>query len=155
VKDFEGKLHGYLRDRVAGRIGVHVDGATPERVLEAARPIFDKVEGEHEARALDRVGDRGVAGIDAVVAALNERRVEVLMLDEQFSGVSGVECSECGLLATAGSSCPADGAAMAELDDLTDATIELAVQQSAEVLAIHHHREALDAHGGAAALLRF
>jgi peptide chain release factor subunit 1 len=155
VKDFEGRLHGYLRDRVAGRIGVHVDGATPQRVLEAARPVFQKVEREHEAKVLERVWERGVTGIEDVVAALNERRVEVLLLDEQFSGVSGVQCTECGLLATEGDSCPADGAAMTELEDLTDAAIELAVQQAAEVLAVHHDREALDQQGGAAALLRF
>ena len=155
VKDFEGKLHGYLRDRVAGRIGVNVDGATPQRVLDAARPVFEKVEREHEAKALDRVWERGVTGIEDVVAALNERRVEVLLLDEQFSGVSGVQCTECGLLASEGDSCPADGASMTELEDLTDAAIELAVQQAAEVLAVHHDREALDQHGGAAALLRF
>ena len=155
VTDFEGKLHGYLKDRVAGHIGVDVDAATPESVLEAARPVFDQVEREHEARMLERVGERGVAGIDAVVDALNERRVEVLLLDEQFSGVAGAQCAECGLLATQGSTCPADGAEMIQLDELTDAAIELAVQQSAEILAVHHDREALDQYGGAAALLRF
>jgi peptide subunit release factor 1 (eRF1) len=155
VTDFEGKLHGYLKDRVAGHIGVDVDAATPESVLEAAGPVFDEVEREHEARMLERAGERGVAGIDAVVEALNERRVEVLLLDEQFSGVAGAQCLECGLLATAGSTCPADGAEMIQLEELTDAAIELAVQQSAEVLAVHHDREALDQHGGAVALLRF
>jgi peptide chain release factor subunit 1 len=155
VTDFEGKLHGYLKDRVAGHIGVDVDAATPESVLEAARPVFDEVEREHEARMLERAGERGVAGIDAVVEALNERRVEVLLLDEQFSGVAGAQCLECGLLATEGSTCPADGAEMIQLEELTDAAIELAVQQSAEVLAVHHDREALDQHGGAVALLRF
>jgi hypothetical protein len=44
---------------------------------------------------------------------------------------------------------------MIELDDLTDAAIELAVQQSAEVVAVRHHAEALTDVGGAAALLRF
>jgi peptide chain release factor subunit 1 len=155
VTDFEGKLHGYLKDRVAGHIGVDVDAATPESVLLAARPVFDEVEREHEARLLERLGERGVAGIDAVVEVLNERRVEVLLLDEQFSGVAGAQCMECGLLATQGKICPADGAEMIHLDELTDAAIELAVQQSAEILAVHHDREALDQHGGAAALLRF
>jgi peptide subunit release factor 1 (eRF1) len=124
-------------------------------VLEAARPVFVQVEREHEARMLERVGERGVAGIDAVVEALNERRVEVLLLDEQFSGVAGAQCAECGLLATQGSTCPADGAEMIQLEELTDAAIELAVQQSAELLAVHHDREALAQYGGAAALLRF
>ncbi len=104
---------------------------------------------------LERVGERGVTGIEAVVGALNERRVEVLLLDEQFSGVAGAQCAECGLLATEGGTCPADGGEMIELEELTDAAIELAVQQSAEVLAVHHDREWLDGRGGAAALLRF
>ena len=121
----------------------------------SAWTVFDEVEREHEARLLERLGERGVAGIDAVVEALNERRVEVLLLDEQFSGVAGAQCMECGLLATQGRVCPADGAEMIQLDELTDAAIELAVQQSAEILAVHHNREALDQHGGAAALLRF
>ena len=155
VKDFEGKLHGYLRDRVAGRIGVDLDGATPESVLQAARPVFDEVERAHEARVLERVGERGVTGIEDVVAALNERRVEVLLLDEQFSGVAGAQCPDCGLLATEGTTCPADGSEMIQLEELTDAAIELAVQQSAEVLAVHHERETLDRFGGAAAVLRF
>ena len=42
-----------------------------------------------------------------------------------------------------------------QLEDLTEAMIELSVQQSADVLAVHHEREALERHGGAAALLRF
>ena len=96
-----------------------------------------------------------MTGIDAVLGALNERRVEVLMLDEQFSGVAGAQCVVCGLLATEGETCPADGAEMIQLEDLTDAAIELAVQQSAEVVAVRHQRDTLDDLGGAAALLRF
>jgi peptide subunit release factor 1 (eRF1) len=79
----------------------------------------------------------------------------VLLLDEQFSGVAGAQCPECGLLATEGTNCPADGSEMIQLEELTDAAIELAVQQSAEVLAVHHDRDMLDRYGGAAAVLRF
>jgi peptide subunit release factor 1 (eRF1) len=96
-----------------------------------------------------------VRGIEAVLRALNERRVEVLLLDDQFSGVAGAQCAVCGLLATEGDTCPADGAEMIPLEDLTDAAIELAVQQSAEVLAVRHQRDRFDDYGGAAALLRF
>ncbi|HZG49296.1 MAG TPA: hypothetical protein VEY90_07230, partial [Thermoleophilaceae bacterium] len=87
--------------------------------------------------------------------ALNERRVETLVLDEQLSGIEGVRCSECGWLGLGGESCPADGARTVELEDVTDAAIEAALQQSAELLAVRHDRDAIDAHGGAAALLRF
>jgi hypothetical protein len=42
-----------------------------------------------------------------------------------------------------------------QLDDLTEAMIELSMQQSADLLAVHHERAALEDYGGAAALLRF
>jgi hypothetical protein len=38
---------------------------------------------------------------------------------------------------------------------MTDAAIELALQQSAELLAVQHDDEALAGHGEIAALLRF
>ncbi|HLM09297.1 MAG TPA: Vms1/Ankzf1 family peptidyl-tRNA hydrolase [Thermoleophilaceae bacterium] len=153
--DFEAKLHGYLRDRLAGRIEVDVDNSSSEQVLAAARPLLEKLEREREAQTLERLGERGAQGLDDVLRALNERRVETLVLDEQFAGVAGVQCPECGWLGLDGAKCPADGAATVELDDLTDGAIELALQQSAELLAIRHLREEFDARDGAAALLRF
>ena len=153
--DFETKLHGYLRDRLAGRIDIDVDSATPDSVLAAAQPRFDELEREREAEALERLGASGACGIEDVLRALNERRVETLLLDPQFSGVAGVQCRECGWLGLEGESCPADGAPTIALDDITDSAIELAVQGSAELVGLRHHEEALDDHGGAAALLRF
>jgi hypothetical protein len=155
VTDFESKLHGYLRDRLAGRIEVDVDSATAEQVLAAAQPRFDELEREREAGAFERLGERGATGIEEVLRALNERRVETLVLDEQLSGIEGVRCSECGWFGLGGEACPADGARTVELEDVTEAAIEAALQQSAELLAVRHDRDAIDAHGGAAALLRF
>jgi hypothetical protein len=54
-----------------------------------------------------------------------------------------------------GERCPADGSELIELDDLTEAMIELSVQQAAELLAVRHERDALEEHGGAAGVLRF
>ena len=90
-----------------------------------------------------------------MLSPLTERRVETLILDEQFGGVSGVQCLECGWLGLEGERCPADGSELVRLDDLTEAMIELSVQQSAELLVVRHARDELEAHGGAAALLRF
>jgi peptide subunit release factor 1 (eRF1) len=90
-----------------------------------------------------------------VLPPLNERRVELLVLDEQFGGVTGVQCLECGWLGLEGERCPADGSELIELEDLTEAMIELSMQQSAELLAVSHERDALEEHGGAAAVLRF
>jgi len=155
VTDLEHKLHHYLSERLAGRIEVDVERSNPDQVLDAARPLIDKLERERERDALERLGERGACGLEDVLPPLNERRVELLILDEQFGGVTGVQCLECGWLGLEGDRCPADGSELVQLDDLTEAMIELAVQQSADLLAVHDEREALERHGGVAALLRF
>ena len=155
VTDFEQKLHHYLRDRLVGRIEVDVERSNADQVLDAARPLIEKLEHGREREALEKLGERGACGLDDVLPPLNERRVELLILDEQFGGVTGVQCLVCGWLGLEGDTCPADGSPLVELDDLTEAMIELSVQQSADLLAVHYERSALEAHGGAAALLRF
>jgi peptide chain release factor subunit 1 len=153
--DFEQKVHHYLRERLAGRIEVDVERSSPDQVLEAARPLIEKLEHQREQEALEKLGERGACGLDEVLPPLNERRVELLILDEQFGGVTGVQCLECGWLGLEGDRCPADDSELTELEDLTEAMIELSVQQSADLLAVRHERAALESHGGAAALLRF
>ena len=153
--DFEQKLHHYLSERLAGRIEVDVERSSADQVLEAARPLIEKLEREREQEALEKLGERGACGIEDVLPPLNERRVELLILDEQFGGVTGVQCLVCGWLGLEGDRCPADGSELVELDDLTEAMIELSMQQSADLLAVHQERPALEGYGGAAALLRF
>jgi peptide chain release factor subunit 1 len=158
VADFEAKLHGYLAARLAGRIEVDVDTATPDQVLKKTQPLFDAIEEEREAAALDRLGEGGRAALnlEEVLPALNERRVECLLLDERFSA-PGTTCPECGWLGPGGErTCPVDGRELEQLDDLTEAAIELTLQQSAEILAIRRRQEELQERaGGVAALLRF
>jgi peptide chain release factor subunit 1 len=155
VADFERGLHGYLRERLAGRLEVDVDTATPEVVLQAAQPLFDELERERESEALERLGERGAWGLGEVLRALNERRVEQLVLDEQFSAPGG-QCPECNWLGPPEEQrCPADSSRLMAHDDLTDPAIELALQQSAGLLAVRHDRDALSTHGGIAAVLRF
>jgi peptide chain release factor subunit 1 len=156
--DFESKLHGYLSERLAGRIEVDVDNSTPEQVLERAQPLFEEVEEEREAAALERLGEAGRAalGLEDVLGALNERRVECLLLDERFAA-PGATCPDCGWLGPGGErTCPVDGRELVQLDDLTEAAIELTLQQSAEILAVRRRRGELEQRaGGLAALLRF
>jgi peptide chain release factor subunit 1 len=157
VADFESKLHGYLSERLAGRIEVDVDTATPEQVLTKAQPRFEEVEEEREAAALERLGEgRAAVGLANVLQALNERRVECLLLDERFAA-PGTACPECGWLGPDGErTCPVDGSELERLEDLTESAIELTLQQSAEILAVRRRREELvERAGGVAALLRF
>jgi peptide chain release factor subunit 1 len=158
--DFESKLHGYLAERLAGRIDVDVEHSSPEQVLEAVQPRFEELEDEREAEALERLGEAGRAatGLDDVLSALNERRVETLVMDERFSA-DGTCCPTCGWLGPAGErTCPVDGTPLEQLvgDDLVEAAVELTIQQSADILAVRRRRDELaDRADGVAALLRF
>jgi peptide chain release factor subunit 1 len=157
VAEFETKLHGYLQERLAGRVDVDVESATPEQVLEAARGHFEHLEEQREAEAMERLdeGSRAVAGLENVLPPLNERRVEVLLIEDRFSA-PGTLCPQCGWLGPEGESrCPADGSKLQARDDMTEPAIELALQQSAEVLPLRRRAEDLRARGGIGALLRF
>lgn len=158
VADFEAKLHGYLSERLAGRIDVDVEHSTPEQVLVAAQPRFDELEEEREVEAMERLGEgsRAALGLEDVLRALNERRVETLVADERFSA-EGTCCPSCGWLGPAGErSCPVDETELELIDDLTEPAIELTVQQSAEILALRRKRDELATLAdGIAALLRF
>src|SRR5215210_4355152 len=100
--DFESKLHQYLQERLAGRIEVDVEHSSADQVLDAARPLIEELERRREQSALERLGERGVAGVENVLPPLHERRVEILLLDEQFGGVPGVQCLVCGWLGLEG-----------------------------------------------------
>jgi peptide chain release factor subunit 1 len=157
VPDFEGKLHGYLQERLAGRVDVDVETANTDQVLSAALPRMEEVEEEREGQAMERLeaGWRAVAGLEDVLPPLNERRVEVLLFDERFSA-PGAECPRCGWLGPSGHErCPVDDTPLERLDDVTEAAIELALRQSADVLPIRSRVDDLRARGGIAALLRF
>jgi peptide chain release factor subunit 1 len=158
VADFESKLHGYLAERLAGRIDVDVEHSNAGDVLEAAQPRFEELEEEREQQALERLGEgsRTAAGLEETLRALNERRVETLVVDQRFSA-EGSLCPACDWLGPAGEgSCPVDGTELERLDDLTEEAVELALQQAAEILAIRRHGDELaERTGGIAALLRF
>ena len=157
VPDLEGRLHGYLEDRLAGRIEVDVETATAHQVLEAARPRFEELDDERERQALARLdgGARAAAGLENVLPPLNERRVEALMVDERLSA-PGSACPACGWLGPEGvERCPADETPLERLEDVVEPAIELALQQSAEVLPVRHRLQELRDRGGIGALLRF
>ncbi len=77
---------------------------------------------------------RGVAGLDDVLGVLNERRVETLLIEERFQ-MPGTVCPQCGSLFPENVAiCPADGTATERYDDIVEEAVELAVDQSADVI---------------------
>jgi len=95
-----------------------------------------------------------VLGLEDVLGALNEHRVEVLMTDDYFDA-AGVECPSCGWLGLEGiESCPADGTATDPRERVAGPAMRRAAEQSARLLALGD-REDLRPVGGIAAVLRF
>jgi peptide chain release factor subunit 1 len=163
LTDFEAKLHTYVSEKLEGRIDVDVENTPPDKVLEAARPKIEAIGRKWEREALDRVregvskGGRGAAGLDDVLGALNERRIETLLLTPGYSA-GGCTCPQCGsVYAVAEGKCPADGTALDCRGDVIESAVHLALEQSGEVLVVRDEDNAneLRGHGGIAAVLRF
>jgi peptide subunit release factor 1 (eRF1) len=159
-KDFRERLHPYLKERVAGRIDVDVEHTNVDEVQHAAEPAIESHERKLEQEALDRLeeargaGGRGAVGLDDTLTALNEQRVEVLLLQDNFDA-AGVCCPQCGWLGPSTvDACPADGTATVSLDDITDRAVRRAITQSAQVVRVGDD-ERLEEMGSIAAVLRF
>jgi peptide chain release factor subunit 1 len=163
LADFESKLHPYVAEKLCGHIDVDVENTPPDGVRDAARPKIEAIGREREREALDRLreavskGGRGAAGLDDVLAALNERRVETLLVEPGYSA-AGCTCPQCGsVYAVPEGKCPADGTQLDCRGDVFDNALHLALEQSAAVLVVRDEANAseLRGHGGIAAVLRF
>ncbi|MCA1687781.1 MAG: host attachment protein, partial [Actinobacteria bacterium] len=123
--DVEGRLHPYLRDRLAGRIEVDVEHANADDVRAAAAPLIKADDRRREREALDRLeeglgaGGRAAAGLDDVLSALNERRVESLLIAEGWHA-PGVVCPQDGWMGVAEARCPLDDVVPEERDDIVE-----------------------------------
>jgi peptide chain release factor subunit 1 len=161
LSDVEQRLHPYVRERISGRVKVDVENTNAEAVRAAAAPAMEEIDRAREREAFERLeeavgaGGRGTAGLDETIGALNERRVETLLVVEDL-GAPGVYCPSCGWVGVEElSTCPADGGELRRQEDIVESAIELAILQSAEVLVARYEPEELNRRGGMAALLRF
>jgi peptide subunit release factor 1 (eRF1) len=153
--EVEHRMHPYLRERLAGRISVAIEHASEEDVRKTAAEAVEAHVRKEEREALDRLtqgvgaGGRGVAGLQSTLDALNESRVEILLLAPGYSA-PGYRDARTGILAAESS---ADGAAE-KVADVIEPAIEKAIEQSAEVMVVRHHDD-LGPLGGIGAVLRF
>ena len=129
----------------------------------AAAPVIAGHEHGRERNALDRLregvskGGRAVAGLADVLEALNERRVECLLLADGFEA-AGCTCPQCGWVGPLdGGACPADGTTVDCRGDIVESAVERALVQKAEVLVVRDedHARELRSFGEVGAVLRF
>jgi peptide chain release factor subunit 1 len=158
ARELEREMHSYLRDRIAARISVPVN-ARDDEIRSAALEVEAQVERRKEAAAVDRLrdalgaGNGGVAGLDGVLRALVERRVELLLVSDDFRA-PGWRCRSCGYVATLGRRCPVCSAAMEQVDDVVEEAVEQALAQSCRVETCRDNAD-LDVLGRIGALLRY
>jgi peptide chain release factor subunit 1 len=157
VNDFEHRLHPYLRERCRGRLHLDVDNSSVDDVRSAVRDELDAFGVRQEREALDRLaegvgrGTRGTGGLTDVLGALNEARVDCLLVADGFQA-AGLRDRETGLL-FAESNAP-DDRPLEPVEDIVELAVEKAIEQSARVLRIYHHDD-LGPLGGIGAVLRY
>jgi len=156
----EASLDRDLRDRLAGRVALNLERAPAEQIARVVAPVIERAERDRErtlvARLKDALGSGGpaAAGLDNVLAMLEQERVETLLVADGARLTAGL-CSRCGRLAGSGENrCPLDGAALAAVDAVEHA-IEMAAHHCSDVVVLHRERAALREHDSIAALLRW
>ncbi|MBV8561043.1 MAG: hypothetical protein JO050_09725 [Acidimicrobiia bacterium] len=154
----ERTLHPYLRERIAARLNVAV-GAREDEVREAAVEAEERVLRRRESADVDRLrsaagmGDGAVVGLDEVLQALVERRVDTLLVSDGFEA-PGWRCGSCGYLATRGPSCPVCPTRMERAEDVVEDAVQEALNQSVRLEVCRENAD-LDVLGRIGALLRF
>lgn len=156
----EAALPPDVRRRLAGHLTLDVSDVTPEQVRDATADWVQRGRREHARERLTRFAElraqkaRAAGGLDEVLAALVERRVETLLLHEGFLR-PGLRDPDTGWLGVEGQRPPTDGRTERH-GDITEWAIALAVEQDAEVLVVDpFDHEELRGEDGIAAILRF
>jgi peptide chain release factor subunit 1 len=159
VAEMERELHDYVRRTVVSRVTLPMVASATD-VLERTSAIEQELEGRREREAVDRLASevgsatgRAVSGLDDTLSALESGRVETLIVAFGLEA-SGVRCTSCGHLATAGDRCTVCGGEVVEAPDLMEEAVELALRQRCEVETVQDG-PGLNTLGGVGALLRF
>lgn len=125
-----------IRATVAGRAAVAVAAPVGD-IVTAATAVITAVEQAREAATLDELRQRAetgagaVVGLDATLTALEEKRVETLVVTQGFTAPGG-QCPLCGHLGSDVGRCPRCGSDSVPVDDIVEMAVdEAAAQHSA------------------------
>ena len=161
VKQFKGLLHPDVAKCVQGQFDADVWNSSGDDVLAAARPVLDELTARRDAELLERIdqglgtGGRAVKGLNDVLLAVHERRIDTLVVQEGFTA-KGVCCPQCGWLGvSAGGQCPADGTMTDVVENIVEMAVGRALGQDARVRYLPLSDTTLEQKGSIAALLRF
>jgi peptide subunit release factor 1 (eRF1) len=158
--EIESQLHSDLKQKLQGRFAIDVLSATPEEVrqhanriltesmLTAQKELVREVIGEAQRNA------RGALGLKHVLNALERQEVQTLLILRSFKA-EAVECPNCRHLDTRMvKTCAVCAHETRELSDVSDALVDLALRNGADIRFIDGDPD-MEKAGDVAALLRF
>lgn len=161
VAHFETLLHGDVAKSLKRRFDAEVWTSSADEVLDAARPVLDKLTAHRDDELLAKIdeglgkGARAVAGLAPVLTAVHERRLDTLAVQAGFTA-KGTRCPQCGWLGlSAGGQCPADGTMTELVDNVVEIAVARAFAQDARVRYLPVVNADVEHKGSIAALLRF
>ena len=157
VAELEGLLHPWVRDRVADRLVIPTT-AGPDEVRQAALTVESAVARRSEGALVERLRDAvgtggGVAGLEATLGALVERRVEMLLVSDGYA-TEGWRCRSCRYLGPFGRRCPICDNNMDLVADVVEEAVEEALANKCRVQIVRENAD-LDVLGRIGAVLRF
>lgn len=157
VGDVEAALHPYLRERLAPRITV-TPQASLGAISAAVAELEEVTERQRETAMVNRLldvagaGGKAVLGLVDVLAALAERRVEHLVVSDDFAQ-EGWRCETTGALLAVRPHRD-DDASLRPVQDVVEEAIDDTLAQGAKVEMVVGNAD-LDVHGRIGALLRY
>lgn len=157
--ELEKVLHPYLRERLLGRFATDVN-APADEILARVEEFETAQRQAQEATLMESLGpelDTGriyVGGLDDVLAMLNNRRVDLLLVESGYSE-PGRKCHACGTLGFSEQTCPMCNADAESIADVVEEAKELAVRQDAQIITVPAGHPAMAQAGKIAARLRY
>jgi peptide chain release factor subunit 1 len=160
LRGFERHLHSYLAERLTGRFRADVKSASPEEVRQKTAELVAARVTERNQETVQRLvgasrsnGGLAVTGLKNTLAALNDRRIQTLVVADGVAA-HGKRCSACETLFVEERTCPRCSAPTVEAADVIDEAIALTVHQGGAI-RILPDGSALAAQGNVGAMLRY
>jgi len=158
--EIEPHLHTSLKQKLRGHFPVDLLAATPEEIRQHAnRILIQDMLTEQKSLVREVVGEaqrnaRGALGLRHVLNALELQEVQTLLIGRDFKA-EAVECTNCRHLDTRMvKNCAVCAHATRELSDVSDALVDLALRNGADIQFVDGDPD-LEKKGRLGALLRF
>jgi len=154
---FRGVLPVALQNKVIGEIAIDMY-ASPSEVLEKSMDIIHDSVAERKVALVQSLiaashKERGCIGLADTLIAVQEQRVQTLVISEGYR-LPGKVCTHCNYLTLSdGKQCPACEGDVREVKDIVDLLVHRAIDIDVEVVFVHD--PALEQAGSIGALWRF